>query len=239
MAAGSRKDDPNDPAFLKRRRDARAKVAALRTGSLRKGTSVANGATDIYAEAKGDPAAVPWADLAPKPDLVDWLSRYPGEGRRAIDVACGLGDNAEALAAAGYRTTAFDLSGPAVGWARRRFPDSAVNYLQADLFDLPREWQRAFDLVHECHTIQTLGGQERSGAFAVIADLVAPGGTLLVLASLGEEGVMASGPPWPLAPCELARFEDAGFLLVAERRFAVSWFGREYPQVFQEWRRGV
>ncbi|MXN64470.1 methyltransferase domain-containing protein [Stappia sp. GBMRC 2046] len=229
-------DDPTDPAFLKRRLDARGKVAALRAENSQEGASTAEGVTDIYVEAKGDPAAVPWADLAPKPQLLGWLADNPGRGRRAIDIGCGLGDNAEAISAAGYCTTAFDLSRPAIDWARRRFPDSAVKYRQADLFDMVPEGRGDFDLVHECHTIQTLSGKARDKSFSVIADLVAPGGTLLVLASLGQQGTQVSGPPYPLEPSELARFEDAGLTLVSENRFSVSWFGREYPQAFQVWR---
>lgn len=231
-------DDPSDPRFIARRLVTRGKVAALRVENARHEPSGGNNVRDIYTEAKRDPAAVPWADLEPKPELVDWLSSNPGSGRRALDIGCGLGDNAEAISAAGYRTTAFDLSQTAVDWARRRFPESEVDYRQADLFDLAEEWRGAFDLVHECHTIQTLNGKAREKAFSAIAGFLAPDGTLLVLASLRSEGAQVPGPPWPLAPSELARFGNEGLVIESETRFAVTWFGRKYPQIFQVWKYG-
>ncbi|MHC5653247.1 class I SAM-dependent methyltransferase [Stappia sp.] len=168
----------------------------------------------VYETAGRDPAAVPWADLAPKPELVDWLKEHPGEGRRALDVACGLGDNAEALAAAGYRTTAFDLAPEAIRWAGERFPQGTVDYRVADLLDPPTDWVGGFDLVHECYTLQALDGDLREAAFPALARLLAPGGRLLVLTRTRGEGMPADGPPWPLTPGELHRFETLGLTRV-------------------------
>src|SRR5690606_21942980 len=127
----------------------------------------------VYEMAGGDASSVPWADLAPKPELVEWLAANPGGRRRAIDVACGLGDNAEAISAAGYATTAFDGAGKAIDWARRRFPETSVDYRVADLLAPPDAWRRGFDLVHECYTVQSVP-PERHEAFArAVAELVA------------------------------------------------------------------
>jgi hypothetical protein len=41
---------------------------------------------------------------------------------------------------------------------RQRYPDSKVEYKVADLFSLPEEWVRGFNLVYECNTIQILKG---------------------------------------------------------------------------------
>jgi SAM-dependent methyltransferase len=161
----------------------------------------------VYATSGGDAAGVPWADLQPKPQLVDWLESHPGEGRTALDIGCGLGDNAEAIAGAGHETTAFDLSPTAIVWARWRFAGSPVRYLNADLFDPPADWHGAFDLVHECYTIQALAGEVRERAFAAIARFVRPGGCLLVITRTRPDGSEADGPPWPLTLAELSRFE--------------------------------
>ena len=111
---------------------------------------------------------MPWAHLEPRPLLEDWLAARSLVGLRALDVGCGLGDNAEALARAGAHVVAFDLVERAVQWARERFPQSAVDYRVADLFDAPSEWRGAFDLVHELYTLQALArdasARRRAGA---------------------------------------------------------------------------
>jgi len=123
----------------------------------------------------------------------------PLAGLRALDVGCGLGDNAEALAAAGARTTAFDLSQKAIDWAKRRFPDSRVVYRAADLFAAPAEWRESFDLVHECYTLQALPADLIPRAAEALASFVAPGGRLLVIARACANAAAPAGPPWPLS----------------------------------------
>ena len=230
-------DKPGDEEFERRRQQAREHLESL-TGTF--SDDPAERTTwfeHVYEDAGRDPASVPWADLAPKDALVEWLASRPGDGRRAVDVACGLGDNAEAIAAAGYRTTAFDLADGAIRWAQERFPDTQIAYRQADLFDLPADWSGAFDLVHENYTIQALRDSMRERAFGPIADLVSPGGTLLVITRSREEGEETQGPPWPLAPSELARFEAQGLEMVASEAFVVERPGRIIPHMRIEYRK--
>ena len=193
---------------------------------------------DIYRRAHGDAGQIPWADLAAKAVLHEWLVKNPGsEKHSAIDVACGLGDNAEALAEAGYRTTAFDLSEHAVDWARKRFPDSPVDYTTADLFALPEEWKGAFDLVNECYTLQSLSPDMLKETASAVASLVRPGGTLLVYARWRADGAEANGPPWPLEESRLHVFGELGFTLQSEDRFTIERPGRKVPHSFAVWRK--
>ncbi len=170
----------------------------------------------VYELAGDDPAGVPWADTEPRAPLMRWLAEQSKDRLqgRAIDVACGLGDNAEALGAAGFETVAFDFSEKAIAWAIERFPDSNVKYHVADLLDMPDDWSGAFDLVHETYTVQALQGEMRRNAIGAIAKLVAPGGRLLVITRARDEGEIADGPPWPLDRGELAGFEKHGLDLV-------------------------
>lgn len=177
----------------------------------------------IYEAADGDIAVVPWADCAPHPGLVEWLAKSDvAMSGKAIDVGCGLGDNATALQGAGFEVTAFDLSKTATDWARKRNEGSDVAFAQADLFELPGEWIGAFDFVHETYTIQALKGGLRAAAFAEIASLVKPGGHLLAICRSRPDEADVNGPPWPISPGEMQNFEKAGLNVVTFEEFEVD-----------------
>ncbi|ARN83673.1 SAM-dependent methyltransferase [Methylocystis bryophila] len=194
-----------DADFLARRSAARARLDGLaKPGRDPADSTGAEWFRYVYAAAGEDPAQVPWARLAPHPLLAAWLASNDSlTGLRALDVACGLGDNAEALAAAGAETTAFDYAERAIAWARQRFPESAVRYAVADLFDLPPEWEGAFDLVHECATLQTFTPEQLPSAAAALARLVAPRGRLLVITAAREEEEPQTTPWRPLSRQEI------------------------------------
>jgi len=160
-----------------------------------------------YASTGGDIHSVVWADLIPGPSLTEWVSTHqPEPGATAVVIGCGLGDDAEFLAQAGYEVTAFDISPTAIGMCEKRWTDSRVHYLVANLFNLPADWHGHFDLIYECNTIQALRGDARVQAVPAIADLLAPGGSLLVSCRYREstepEGIM----PLPLNRSDLHGF---------------------------------
>ncbi len=168
----------------------------------------------VYQEAAGDTGQVPWADLEANPKLTAWLQQHPmvRSAGRAVTVGCGLGDDAEALASAGYQVTAFDISETAIEWCSRRFPNSRVEYKTLDLFALPEEWPGRFDLVFESNTIQALLGEYRNQALEAIARLVAPGGVVLVSCRSRDEGEKEDAFPIPLTRGDLDRFIGSGLV---------------------------
>jgi len=164
----------------------------------------------LYVEAGGDESAIPWANLTPNPQLVEWLGGRNGEGRRALVIGCGLGDDAEGLAARGYALTSFDISARAIAWCKQRFPHSRVNYVVADLLAPPSEWQNAFDLVVEINTLQVLPEDLRTAAMNSVVGFLADGADLLVIARGREPEEDRGAMPWPLTRSELAEFEALG-----------------------------
>ncbi len=166
----------------------------------------------VYTTANGDTNGVPWADLQPHPVALSWLQQQhvQGQGRRALVVGCGLGDDAEELAGRGFAVTAFDISPNAIAWCKQRFPDSSVNYQVADLLDAPGGWQQAFDFVLEIYTIQALPRALRGRAIASIASFVTPAGQLLVVCRGRDPEDDPGTMPWPLTRAELALFEQSG-----------------------------
>lgn len=195
--------------------DPRAHARKLAHDSIARGDATA-WFEQLYGESQRDGFAISWVDLAPNPYLVEWLggdARHPDQGDRALVVGCGYGDDAELLAASGFSVVAFDVAQSAVERCRSRFPDSPVRYVVADALRPPAEWSGAFDFVFEAYTVQVLPGEARGTCAASIGRMIAPGGTLLVVArSRGiddPEGQM----PWPLARAELDTFLAPGVSL--------------------------
>jgi SAM-dependent methyltransferase len=168
----------------------------------------------LYAAARRGEAVVPWDRGGPHRLLAEWTGarRPAGAGRRAVIVGSGLGEDAEHVAGLGFDTVAFDVAPTAVDESRRRFSGSRVRYVVADLLDPPAEWRGAFDLVVESLTAQSLPEHVRRRAIANVAGLVAPGGTLLVIAAARDEDERADGPPWPLTRAEVDAFAAGGLL---------------------------
>jgi hypothetical protein len=162
----------------------------------------------LYAAANDGAATVPWDRGGPHPLFRDWLDAraLPGHGERALVVGCGLGDDAEAIGAAGFDTTAFDISSTAVATAKARYPDSPVSYVVRSLFDLPADWIGGFDFVFESQTVQSMPVSMRAGATAAVGSTVAPGGRLLVIAAAFDEADADEGPPWPLTRSDIELF---------------------------------
>ena len=168
----------------------------------------------LYRDAGGDWDRVPWADRQPNPFLVGWLRTFGAAPtrKRCLVVGCGLGDDAEALASAGFEVTAFDIAPTAIEAARRRFPRSGVDYVVADLFRPPEGWRDAFDLVFEAYTLQTLPPEPRRAAMHAIAGLVAEGGRVFVLCRAREATEPSGELPWPLTREELSGFVEGGLV---------------------------
>jgi SAM-dependent methyltransferase len=189
---------------------ARERVAALAREALARGEPT-SWFEKLYREASGDASRVPWADLAPVPSLAAWTARPASlRGvRTAAVVGCGLGHDAEHLAAKGIDVWAFDVSPAAIEWAKRLHSHSRVRYEVADLFSLPAPRRGRFDLAVEVYTLQALPVRARPAAAAAIRSLLAPGGRLFVFTRLRDDGPgsapydeSVSGPPWPLGRAE-------------------------------------
>jgi len=183
----------------------------------------------LYREAAKDVAKIPWADLSPNPNLIEFWERHSiaSSGKRALNIGCGLGDDAEQLACWGFETTAFDISPSAIEACKRRFPGTNVRYRAADLLKPPDEWLREFDFVLESYTLQALPSGLCREAIERIAGFVCKGGNLLLITRGREEEDAGGAVPWPLTRRELDRFTQAG---LRELSFE-DYFDTESPPV--------
>ncbi len=166
----------------------------------------------LYQEGEAGKSTVPWANLCPNPFLLDFWKTHPRPttGKTALTIGCGLGDDAEQLAAWGFRTTAFDISETAIHASRKRFPATSVEYCVANLLAPPSAWRGNFDFVFEANTLQVLPTNLRPRAIENIAGFVCPGGLLLVIARGRGPSDPEGQMPWPLTRAELSAFTSAG-----------------------------
>jgi len=170
----------------------------------------------LYTAAAEGRAEVPWDRGTPHRLLVEWADRHrvEGRGRRALVVGCGLGEDAEFLAARGFDAVGFDVSATAIQTARARHPGSHVDYRTADLLAPPTEWDQAYDLVLESLTVQSLPPDTRPTTIANVRRFVRFGGTLLVVAFADVGGEEDDGPPWPLDRSAIESFGADGLTAV-------------------------
>lgn len=173
----------------------------------------------LYREGEAGRSEVPWDDHKPNAHMIEYWSAnsFRAEGKSAIVIGCGFGEDAEQISEWGFRTTAFDISPTAIQRARKRFRESKVEYATVDLFKAPRDWDGAFDFVFESNTLQALPSELRPKAITAISRFVKRGGLLLVIARIREESEPEGELPWPLTRREFALFEQAGLVPKASR----------------------
>jgi len=166
----------------------------------------------LYQEGQAGKSTVPWANLCPNPRLLDFWNTHPQQtaGKRALTIGSGLGDDAEQLAAWGFRTTAFDISETAIRASRKRFPKTGVEYVAANLLEPPSPWRHSFHFVFEANTLQVLPASLRPRAIENIAGFLRPGGRLLLIARGREPSDPEGQMPWPLTRAELSAFTAVG-----------------------------
>ena len=189
----------------------RARARALAAEYLAKGDPT-GWFEQLYQEAERGQTTIPWADLRPNPNLVEFWAYHPipAPGKTALKIGCGLGDDAEQLAAWGFQTTAFDISESAIRACHKTFPGTRVRYVAADLLNPPPEWIGQFDFVLESYTLQVLPPSLRESAIRSVVDFLRPGGRLLLIARGRDEQDPEGQMPWPLTRRELDAVVHSG-----------------------------
>jgi len=138
-----------------------------------------------------------FATIAPRYDLINDLQSFGlhrfwkrrllhlaqiRPGAKALDVCCGTGDVAFALANAGAQVTGCDFSGPMLEVAeqrlRRNRRQEILTFLQADALNLPFA-QNEFDVLTIAYGLRNLA-DFRAG-LAEMLRVLKPGGKILIL----------------------------------------------------------
>jgi len=168
----------------------------------------------LYKESNGNPELIPWADLTPNRFFTSWAEsrKLKGDGRTALVVGCGLGDDARYLHEIGFRVTGFDISSTAIEWAKRLHAGTGIVFETCDAFQPFRGWLGAFDFVLEVYTIQPLPLEMRPQIVDAIAAFVAESGTLAGVTRSRDDDFEPDILPWPMSRQDLSRFEDNGLV---------------------------
>jgi 2-polyprenyl-6-hydroxyphenyl methylase/3-demethylubiquinone-9 3-methyltransferase len=168
------------------------------------------------------------------PLRLGWISaRAPLAGRDVLDVGCGGGILAEAMARAGARVTGIDLSEKPLRVAQLHLHESglAVDYRGVSAEDLARERPASFDVVTCMELLEHV--PDPASMVAACATLVRPGGNVFfstinrnakayLFAVIGAEYMLKLLPKGThdyerfIKPSELARWSRAAGLTVAD-----------------------
>jgi len=204
--------DTPDPLFHR-------KTAARMANKSRETGDASGWFEPFYQWAAGHESQIPWADLEPHPLLLAWFGTRDLAAFSSIAVVgCGLGDDAEFLAPYANSIWGFDIAPTAIEWAKKRFPNSKIDYTVGDIYDLPNDRLGQFELVVEVYTLQAVPPELRLGAMIGMESLLAPGGEILIISRWRTEDLELGAVPWPLLLDEIIAFESLGLSLVDEYR---------------------
>ncbi|PSK64007.1 Demethylrebeccamycin-D-glucose O-methyltransferase [Micromonospora sp. MH33] len=159
---------------------------------------------EVYRDTAGS-GGPPWDIGGPQPALAAVLDRGV-KGPKVLDIGCGAGDLAIALARRGHQVTAVDISRVAIDQARAKAAREGLTVhfevQDATRLSLP---SAPFDSVFDSgllHSLVRRGGGAADAYLAALPGLAAPGATVFVLAVS-----LADGQGWGVTE-ELLR---AGF----------------------------
>ena len=136
---------------------------------------------------------LPWYYPELDPDLESALARDVITGGLALDLGCGPGTQAVALAERGFHVTATDVSADAIEQARALSQARGVKIEFAVDDVMQSRLEHAFDVVFDRGCYHVFAPAERTGYVATLAKLVRPGGTLF-LKCFSDEQPGAVGP---------------------------------------------
>jgi 2-polyprenyl-3-methyl-5-hydroxy-6-metoxy-1,4-benzoquinol methylase len=191
----------------------------------------------LYSETNEGGEGVPWANMAPHPIFKSWINKNPniGKGKSALVIGCGMGDDAVELDSQGFNVTAFDVSNSAVELCKRRFPNSGVEFVQADLIEGVSKWHQNFDFVLEIFTIQALPPKYEKTLIQNISDFVSENGKLLVITEIQRgKRTYENGPPWLLNNDYTKSFEGCGLKQIFHSNSSEAEMGEEiHLTIFQ------
>eukprot|EP00933_Yihiella_yeosuensis_P064194 TRINITY_DN6754_c0_g1_i1.p1 TRINITY_DN6754_c0_g1~~TRINITY_DN6754_c0_g1_i1.p1 ORF type:complete len:220 (+),score=44.20 TRINITY_DN6754_c0_g1_i1:60-719(+) len=169
----------------------------------------------LFDKLYADPEGVPWDIGKPQDELVWAVWNGEVRGPRVLDVGCGTGDNSVLLAMHGFEVVGFDLHPSAIAIAQERAKAAgdlrgSLHLLQADIFkleEIPELGKAQFDTALDSAVFHCIGNDEVQAKYvAALAQLVKPGGRLLLHALSDRNPDPWEGPPRRISENHARRF---------------------------------
>jgi SAM-dependent methyltransferase len=178
----------------------------------------------------------PWEKGEPHPALLDFLAENGSLTGEIFVPGCGSGHDVRAFSTKANHVVGVDIATRAIAKAQARLPIANEEYLLADLFELPAEFDHRFDWVFEHTCFCALDPATRRQYVDTIVRLLKPSGRLLAIFFINPDHDQ-EGPPYRVSPVELEEFFGPYFVVEREWVPAHTHRGREGRELMRVLRR--
>ncbi len=134
----------------------------------------------------------PWDAGTPEPLVIRFIEEQNIQPCSMIDLGCGAGNEAIALAKRGFRVTGVDISERAIIEAQKRAKDASVSclFLTGNILDM--SMQQTYDFVLDRACFHFIDSEERPRYVETVKRFLRPGGLFILFTS--SEHDPAKGP---------------------------------------------
>lgn len=170
-----------------------------------------------------------WDLKAPHPALQDMLPRLKMPRSRILVLGCGEGHDAAYFAQEGHVVTAIDFSEEALTRARAQYGSFPIQFIQKDVFELSRSFDKSFDFVLE-HTLYCAVPPERRSELVRIWNRsLVQGGYFMGLFFTMEK---RTGPPFGAREWEIRQMLQKDYHMLFWGRWKNSPGWRQGKELF-------
>jgi SAM-dependent methyltransferase len=142
---------------------------------------------------------IPWDKRCPESQLIEAALELDWPAPLALDLGCGTGDNAMALAERSYEAIGLDVSGTAIAIAKQRATDAGLDRAKFICCDVlqPLPVERPAGLVIDRGCYHVFEETDRVKLAERVAGVLAPDGYWIMLCGNADEqrGEGQEGPP--------------------------------------------